>query len=152
MEVLGEVVIRRATASDLDAVSQVWHQSAAAMDGNPDVPPLEALRRRIEAELQSGWELHVAIRRQRVVGMLALKKDIATLDQIFVAPADQGQGVGAALMRVAKQEMSQGFTLRMAASNARAKRFYENEGLSWLHDGVHPWTGIPVQFYGWNVR
>lgn len=89
---------------------------------------------------------------QRVVGMLALKRDEATLDQIFVLPAEQGKGVGAALMRSAKQAMPTGFTLRMAASNDRARRFYEKEGLRWLREGVHPWTGILVHFYGWNVR
>lgn len=69
-----------------------------------------------------------------------------------VLPAEQGRGVGAALMRLAKQAMPTGFKLRMAAANDRAGRFYEKEGLKWLGEGVHPWTGIPVHFYGWNVR
>lgn len=152
MEVTDRIVVRRAAPSDVDAVAHLWHQSAVAMDGKPDVPSPEALRSRIEVELQSGWELHIALRGQRPVGMLAVKKDEAILDQIFVLPAEQGKGVGAALMRVAKHAMPTGFKLRMAAANARARRFYEKEGLKWLGEGVHPWTSTPVHFYGWNVR
>lgn len=73
------------------------------MDGNPEEPSREQLRSRIDAELQSGWELHIALTDDDVVGMLALKLDDATLDQIFVLPEEQRKGVGAALMRVAKR-------------------------------------------------
>jgi putative acetyltransferase len=152
MEARGEIIIIRAADSHLDAVAYLWHQSALGMDGRPDVSSPEVLRSRIQVELQSGWELHVALRRQRLVGMLALKPSETILDQIFVLPGEQGKGVGAALMGFAKRVMPSGFTLRMAASNESARRFYEKEGMSWLRDGFHPWTGVPVRFYGWNVR
>jgi GNAT superfamily N-acetyltransferase len=122
------------------------------MDGAaPDVPTHEALRDRIEVEIQSGWQLHVALRDGRVVGMLAVMPALATLDQIFVAPRDQGTGVGKALLDLAKQLMPTGFTLRLAAANGRAGSFYEKEGLKPIGEGIHPRTGIPVRFYGWNV-
>ena len=88
----------------------------------------------------------------RVVGMLALKPGDATLDQIFVSPKEQGRGIGRALLEVARRAMPGGFTLRMAASNRKARRFYEKEGMKALGGGVHPRTGIPVHFYGWNLR
>ena len=148
-----ETTVRRALSSDLDAVAAVWHASALTIDGAaPEVPPREALRHRIDAELRSGWDLHIAIRDERVVGMLALRHRDATLDQIFVAPGEQGSGVGKALLEVAKRLMPTGFTLRMAASNERARRFYEEQGLRPLGKGVHPSTGNPVHFYGWKVR
>ncbi len=117
-----------------------------------DVPTREALRHRIDAELRSGWDLYVALRGEHVVGMLALKPSVAILDQIFVVPGEQGKGVGRALLNVAKQLMAAGFTLRMDASNDQARRFYEAEGMKKLREGFHPRTGIPVHFYGWNVR
>lgn len=144
--------MRRALSSDLDAVAAVWHASALTIDGAaPEVPPCEALRHRIDAELRSGWDLHIAVRDERLVGMLALKHGEATLDQIFVAPGEQGTGVGKALLEVAKRVMPTGFTLRMAAANERARRFYEKEGLRFSGKGVHPSTGKPVHFYGWKV-
>jgi hypothetical protein len=39
----------------------------------------------------------------------------------------------------------------MDAANAKAARFYQHEGLNLLDQGFHPWTGIAVHFYGWNV-
>lgn len=120
------------------------------MDGSQDVPPCEALRSRIDAELRSGWDLHIAVRGDRLVGMLALKPSEACLDQIFVSPAEQGGGIGRELLRVAKRLMPAGFTLRVAASNEKARRFYDKEGLKLRGEGLHPWTGVPVQYYGWN--
>ena len=147
-----ELTVRRAGDGDLDAVARVWHESASAMDGAAaDVPSLDALRQRIDAELEAGWELHVAMRGKRVVGMLAIKPDFATLDQIFVAPGEQGRGVGTALLETARRTLPTGFTLRMAASNDRPRRFYEKHGLKPLGEGMHPRTGVPVRFYGWNL-
>ncbi|HWH17001.1 MAG TPA: GNAT family N-acetyltransferase [Allosphingosinicella sp.] len=147
-----ELSVRPAEAGDLDAVAWVWRESALSMDGVvPDVPPLEKLRSRVDAELRLGWDLYVAVRSERVVGMLAIKPSDALLDQIFVSPAEQGRGVGKALLDVAKAVMPMGFRLRMAASNEKARRFYEREGMAWTGNGIHPWTSIPVHFYGWNV-
>lgn len=116
-----------------------------------NVPSPEALRHRIDAELRSAWDLYVALRGDRVVGMLALKPGVGILDQIFVAPEEQGKGVGRALLELAKQLMPAGFHLRIDASNDQARRFYEAEGMKRLREGFHPWSGIPVHFYGWNV-
>ena len=147
-----ELSIRRAGSRDLNAVAAVWHESALSMDGAaPDVPSREALRHRIDAELRSGWDFYIAVRGERVVGMLAAKPGAAILDQIFVSPGEQGKGVGRALLDVAKRVMPTGFTLRMAASNEKARRFYQKEGMKPLGEGIHPSTGIPVHFYGWNV-
>ncbi|HVM38669.1 MAG TPA: GNAT family N-acetyltransferase [Sphingomicrobium sp.] len=151
MEAPSEIIVRRAADSDLDAVAHVWHESALVMDGDPHVPAVEALRSRIESELQSGWDLHVALRGERVVGLLAVKPSEALLDQIFVLPSEQGQGVGRALLEVAQRTMPAGFRLRMATANDRARGFYEAEGLKLLGEGFHPWSGVPVQFYGWNI-
>jgi GNAT superfamily N-acetyltransferase len=123
------------------------------MDGAlTDLPTRSALRERIDSELQSGWDLYVALEEGHVVGMLALKPAAAILDQIFVAPTAQGKGVGRMLLDLAKQLMAAGFTLRMDAANDRARRFYEAGGMKKLGAGIHPWTGVPVHFYGWNVR
>ena len=144
--------IRVADADDLDAVAVLWRESASTMDGAArEVPPLAAMRERMDLELAAGWELHVAALGSRVVGMLAMKPRDAWLDQIFVATTEQRKGIGKALLDAAKDRMPDGFRLRMAASNMRAGRFYEKEGLMRLGPGLHPRTGIAVTFYGWKV-
>lgn len=143
--------IRVAAAADLDRTAEVWHESARHMDGaDPAMPSLQALRERIDRELRSGWRLHVAFAGGEIVAMLAVKPAEAVLDQLFVLPSAVRQGIGRALLETAKREMPEGFTLRAAAANARARRFYEREGLQLLGEGVRPDNGTPVCFYGWK--
>jgi putative acetyltransferase len=143
--------VRPAAPDDLDAVARLWHESASRMDGAPaNIPSEKQLRDRIDAELASGWDLYVALKAERIVGMLALQPRDSILDQIFVAPREQGAGVGKALLALAKQEMPSRFTLRMTAANQTARSFYERQGLKPLRKGTHPRTGVPVVFFTWS--
>lgn len=122
--------IRPARLGDLDRVADVWLESASRMDGaSAELPSRHELRQRIDRELASGWALHVALHEGVVIGLLALKPAGTTIDQLFVLPADQGRGVGRALLDLAKRILPGGFTLRTASSNTRGRRFYEREGL-----------------------
>lgn len=123
------------------------------MDGAaPHMPSVAEPRARIDVELRAGWRLETAVRRSGIVGLLAIKPAEAVLDQIFVRPDAQGTGIGAALLERAKRAMPGGFTLRKAAANGRAGRFYEKHGLKLLRAGVHPQSDRPVRFYGWDAR
>lgn len=147
------LTIRAATKSDLDQIAYVWHASASSIDAIAEqLPTQDSMRSRINAELNSGWELFVAERAGQIIGMLALKLSANVLDQIFVLPEAQGSGVGAALMAHAKVMMPAGFTLRMAEANQQAADFYERSGLKQFGTGVHPNSGRPVRFYEWTVR
>lgn len=123
------------------------------MDGAASpMPSVSQLRDRIDDELSAGWDLYIATRSSRVVGMLAIEPRDAVLDQIFVLPREQRSGVGTRLLNAAKREMPQGFTLRIASANRRAARFYERSGLSHTGVGSHPVTGAPVQYLVWDGR
>lgn len=148
-----DVKIRLALTGDLNQVALVWHESASQMAGivSP-IPSIAELRDRINVELRDGWKLFVAEVGDAVVGILAIKPADAILDQIFVHPDEQGRGVGSILLIRAKQEMPNGFRLRMASDNSRAALFYESSGLKRVGNGVHPRSGKPVRFYRWNGR
>ena len=144
--------VRPARADELDSVAQVWHASAsAADDAPPQMPTVQELRARIDAELAYGWELSVALVGDAVVGMLAVSKDERVLDELYIAPSMQRKGVGKLLLRRAMEEMPTGFTLRTSAINVGARAFYERMGLRLLSEGAHPRHGHPVCFYGWDV-
>lgn len=84
---------RPAKPEDLDAVAYVWRESAKLADGvAPEIPSLSALRERINSELASDWSLWVATLDREVVGMLALKKSDAIVDQLFILPSAQRRG------------------------------------------------------------
>ena len=145
-----ELEVRPAIIRDLDSVADVWHESASQMDGaSTEMPSRDELRQRIDQELATGWELHVATSGGIIIGMLALKPATATLDQLFVRPAEQGRGVGRALLDFAKRILPR-FTLRTATSNTQGRRLYEREGLSLTKEGAHPRTGAPVCYYEWR--
>ena len=143
--------IRPALASVLDEVARVWRISAESTDGAPNVSIDESqLRSRIDVELADQWQLFVACEGRRIVGILAIRPQHAILDQLFVAPAEQGKGIGTALLGLAKAEMPIGFSLRVATSNLRARHFYESKGLRLTGEGRHPRADYPVCFYAYE--
>lgn len=143
---------RAAGVDDFDAVAFVWHESARNAEGAaPQIPTLEELRSRIDRELAAGWKLSVCVAGDEIIGMLALQPDIAVLDQLFILPRHQARGVGLAGLQEAMKAMPQGFSLRTASGNYRARRFYERAGMSLLEEGTHPTAGYAVCYYGWGA-
>jgi GNAT superfamily N-acetyltransferase len=146
-----DIGIRAAQAGDLDEVARVWHDSALGMEGlRSVVPPVVALRERLDFELADGWDLHVACADTRIVGMLALRPADKLLAQIFVAPGGERQGIGRRLLDEAKRRMPGGFTLWMVAGNDRARHFYQSQGLRFLRHGLHPKAGYAIEHHGWG--
>lgn len=114
------------------------------------MPTLPELRSRVDAEVAAGWTLWVAEDAAQLVGILAIRPDEQVLDQLFVSPGQIGSGVGQQLMDHAKTAMPHGFSLHTAATNARARRFYERAGMGLSHRGAHPRTGHAVVWYAWT--
>lgn len=143
------IAVRRAAEPDLDAVARIWFDGwrstglATAVDDD-----LAGLRKRIDRELADGWSLFVGTVDEALAGMLALKP--AVLDQLFVAPVFQQQGVGVALLREAQRQLPSGFGLRTDVENAGARRFYEREGLVLEQIARHPTRDTLVAYYRWR--
>ncbi len=146
-----DIRIRTAEEHDFDAVAVVWHESASEEGvGPPQMPTVDELRQRIEAEVRKGWRLFVAVWDNEIVGMLALKTEQKVLDQLFVRPDHIGKGLGLTLFSHAKVELPSGFTLHTASTNLRARGFYERLGMVFDGEGSHPRTDHPVSYYRWN--
>lgn len=107
----------------------------------------EGLATRVEAEISGGWRVWLAWRDGELAAFMALLP--GRLDQLFVAPAAQGSGVGAALLDIAKREEPDGLRLRAAAANVRARRFYEARGFRLGEAGPHPRLGYATATYFW---
>ena len=149
----GDLRCRPAAPDDLDKAARVWWLSAKSMDGAAqEVPSLQQLRTRIDAELASGWRLTLAMRDGAIIGLLALKPAEAVLDQVFIAPDAQDTGVGSVLLAEAQRQLPGGFTLWTASVNARARRFYERKGLVDDGEDVHPRLGYPIRRYAWRPQ
>ncbi len=120
--------LRPATRDDLAAVSEI--HLAARAKAVPAMPPLvhtpdevRSFHASLDLEEQTMWVAET----DRVIAYSELKGD--WLDDLYVHPAHQGEGIGAALLDVAKAGRPDGFCLWVFESNRGARRFYERHGL-----------------------
>ncbi len=127
-----------------------WRSTGLAVAREPAEAELYRLSyERIARELAAGWVVHLAWDDGKLVGFLALKPEAGCLDQIFVLPQAQGQGIGRALLDFAKERLPSGIWLRTAAANTRACRFYERNGFTPGESERHPVLGHPTIVYRW---
>jgi len=119
-------MLRRATASDVDAIVRIFHDSRA--EAMPWLPVLhtnaeytEHFSRRVAEQ-----EVWVADDGGRVVGFAALHD--GWLNDLYVDPGHQRRGVGDALFARSKESMPSGFRWWVFQWNVRARRFYEARG------------------------
>ena len=126
---MSQFALRPAWPQDAAALAEVWLQSRYA--AVPLIPPAvhadADVRGWIASYLLPECECWVAATpAEQIVGMLALHKD--WVDQLYVLPAWQRQGVGRALIELAKRVRPEGLQLWTFASNQPARRFYERHG------------------------
>ncbi|MEO3811038.1 GNAT family N-acetyltransferase [Sphaerisporangium sp. B11E5] len=143
-------LVRRGWTGDAVEVRRVFLAATAGMPylraAEPDVGTPEW----IDGFLGCGYahELWVAERHGRVAGFVTYAID--QVGHLFVAPEQQGQGVGADLLRHAQRSRPQGLTLRTFLVNTRARRLYER--LGFVVSGHEDEPGEPDVVYDWVPR
>lgn len=123
-----DVELRPATAADLPAIAEV-HLAARAAAGSafpPSAHPEEEVRAWV-----SGWDLSahdvcVAARGGRVLGYT--RSTPTWLDDLYVRPEAQRQGVGSALLERVLAQHPDGVGLWVFESNEPARSFYARHG------------------------
>lgn len=142
--------VRRARVEESDEVAAVWWRSRAA--ALPAIPaPVHT-----EDEVR-GWfrdvvlptrEVWVAEDDDVIVALLVLDGD--WVDQLYVEPGRTGDGIGSALLALAKQQRPAHLGLWTFQANASARRFYERHGFvaTAFTDGDNE-EGAPDVRYDW---
>jgi DNA-3-methyladenine glycosylase I len=147
-----EVRLRRAGAEDRDQIVDVFQ--ASRRDGLPYLPVLhaDAEDRAWMSGLIEGREVWVAEREGRIAGMMVLDGD--HLGHLYVAPAEQGRGVGDQLLALAKRRSPNRLELWAFQRNDRARGFYERRGFRVveLTDGSGNEEREPDVRYEWRPR
>jgi GNAT superfamily N-acetyltransferase len=145
-----DISIRPYAETDLDRVVTLWLKSWTSTGVSAArTVSLGDLRRRLPREIAGGWEVHVASLGPEIVGFLALSGD--RLDQLFISPRRQGQGIGKLLLDFVKARRPHGFWLTTAAET-RAPRFYEREGLLRGETTRHPRFGHAMIRFDWRPK
>jgi chorismate mutase len=124
-----DLLLRPATAADLPAVAELHLSSRAA--AVPAIPPGvhtdDEARAWVASWDLSTYDVWLALRGDELVGYS--RATPTWLDDLYVLPAAQRHGVGAALLDLVKAHHPDGFGLWVFESNAPARRFYARHGL-----------------------
>ena len=146
-------IIRPALPHEYDEIARVWMESWVST-GLAEASNflLANLRARVRKEVEDGWSLYVAADGGTFAAMLALHLPKKYLDQLFVAPAYQGKGVGRQLLAFTRRQLSDEIELRCVRDNEKAWRWYEREGFVYEKEEVSPVTGFTMKYYRWRAR
>jgi GNAT superfamily N-acetyltransferase len=142
--------VRRAADGDAEAIGDVYLASFGATYAFPLAHPEVDIRRWIRDVVVGRDETWVAEADEGIVGFLTLTDDM--LDQLYVAPAWQGRGIGDRLVAFAKTRRPEGLDLYTFQVNERARRFYERRGFQpvALGDGSGNEERQPDVRYAWR--
>ena len=126
-----ELTLRPATPGDLTVLAEVFLAARAA--AVPAMPPMVHPPDDVRAFV-GGWDLTTGEReawlaedQRGVVAFAEVKGD--WLDDLYVLPEAQGEGIGSALLDVVKAVRPAGFELWVFETNAPARAFYARHGL-----------------------
>jgi RimJ/RimL family protein N-acetyltransferase len=142
------VVLRPATAADMQAVGELYHRSRVAAYRH--FIPAEDLESTPAEAVAAWWKERFAYERDthrytvaerdgRIVGFTQIGPDedepgLVQLYAIHLEPEEQGHGTGRLLMGDALEHLGgRRAVLWVFCDNARARRFYERSG--WTPDG-----------------
>lgn len=143
--------IRPARPDEYGEVARVWMESWVSTgleDGSKYL--LAELVARVPRDVENGWSLFVADDEGRIAAMLALHLSRCYLDQLFVAPAYQGAGLGRRLLGFTRQHLPDEIWLRCVRENVKAWRWYEREGFVFEKESFEPKTGFTMKYYRWK--
>jgi GNAT superfamily N-acetyltransferase len=147
------VHVRRAEVEDVRDAAEVYLRSRHS--AVPAVPPLvhddDDVRDWLAKKVFADQELWVADDDEgAVVGLMVLAGD--RLEHLYVDPAHSGEGVGSALLGVAKSVRPRGLQLWTFESNLDARGFYERHGFVAAErtDGTRNEEQAPDIRYVWS--
>ena len=143
-----EPTIRAARPDEYDEVARVWMDSWVSIGLEAASETLLAgLRARVRKEVANEWSLYVADDAGRIAAMLAFRLRDGYLDQLFVAPAYHGRGIGKMLLQFTRKNLPDEIWLRCASLNGKAWRWYEREGFVLEKEEPHPEHGLMMRYY-----
>jgi ribosomal protein S18 acetylase RimI-like enzyme len=148
---MDDVLIRRAEPADATAIADVYLASFKATYDFPLAHSDDQVRRWIAGGLLPEAEVWVATGPDgAILAMMALSAGM--LEQLYVAPAWIGRGIGSRLVAVAKERRPGGLDLYTFQVNDRARRFYERHGFVEVAqgDGSANDEGQPDVRYSWR--
>jgi ribosomal protein S18 acetylase RimI-like enzyme len=143
------VHIRLVQPNDTDEVADVYLSAIGGMTYLPQLYTEDETRKFIRDVMLPNNEVWVAEEAEKLVGFVGFGD--GSLRHLWVRTDNQNQGVGTALLNVAKERCLDGLKLRVFQKNLGARRLYERHGFSLVEliDGDHNEEHEPEACYVW---
>ena len=151
-----KAIIRIYKSQDLNKVVQLWYKTWHS--SFPDIQhpqPYHLWEKRFRDELICRGEVWVAGVKCQVAGFIVIfradsSNNTGELNQIFVDPTFQNQGIGAALINKAKTICPHGLRLTTLQSNTKACSFYIKHDFVAGNTSTNKINGQPNIEYIWR--
>ena len=142
--------LRRATASDADAIADVYSASFRLLTFLPMLHTIDEYRWFIANVILKECEVTVAEDETGIVAFLALRGEEVRL--LYTRPDRIGMGAGTQLIDAAKTSGVGALELWCFQANERARRFYEARGFHAIRftDGADNEEHMPDIRYRWE--
>ena len=135
-------------AGDAEPLVRMWRESFEFGVGVPDPHTIAEQLAYLRERLLRTHRVQLARRGGLIVGFLAA--DAASVAQLYVRIGHLGQGIGTALLGVAKQQSSGSLWLYAFQRNLGACRFYERYGFVAVERGFEPSWQLADVKYVWH--
>jgi putative acetyltransferase len=143
--------LRPYAAADEDAAIELWRRTWAHHFPHIDFNARVAWwRERWRQELIPVAHVIVAETGGALAGFVTVDPKTQYLDQLVVAPEYWGTAASGALLDEAKRLSPSGLELMVNKDNARAIRFYEKHGFTYLREDKNPVSSLPVNRMAWR--
>ena len=151
-----KAIVRIYESQDLSKIVQLWYKTWHSVFPEIQHPqPYHLWEKRFHDELVPKGEVWVADIKGQVVAFIVVfkgenSKTRGELNQIFVDPIFQNQGIGTALINKAKTIFPQGLRLTTLQSNTEACSFYTKHDFVAGNTSTNKINGQPNIEYIWS--
>ena len=137
-------------ASHLDALVLLWREAFEFGVGITDPHPLSEQREYFGAVVLSSHRVTLAFLSSQLVGFVASSAE--SVSQLHVRVDFHRQGIGTALLALAKARSSGSLWLYTFARNRNACSFYESQGFTVIERGFEQVWQLEDVKYGWSAK
>lgn len=131
-------MIRLFTAKDSKEVVELWYEASVIAHDFIEASYWQEKKADMEQIYIPNSETYVYEKEKHIVGFVSLIENY--IAAIFVAPSEQGKGIGKELMQFVKQKRST-LELGVYVKNINSIAFYEKEGFVIVEEQIDESTG-----------
>jgi putative acetyltransferase len=135
---------------DLEPTVELWYRTRCQTFPHLQHPqPYSQWQQCFQAYASNSTNIIIAEIDNRILGFMVVKLPERELQQIFIDPNYQNQGIGSILVNKAKEICPQELKLTVLQQNQKACRFYEKHGFIAGKLSINKVNGQPCIEYSW---